>query len=456
MRKVFVVAARDYNAAVRTKTFLIGLLIMPLLMGGSIVLQILLRDVGDDKPRRIAVIDRTSGERVFPALELAMKSLDRVFTGLRSSDLRSLGRYQLERVEPAPDQAEAIARQRYDLSERVRKGELFGVLEIGHDVFVPVEVQVGLLSGEAPKPPEERYAVRVQSNRTGADAFARIAAAVINEVVQESRAREVGLSPDKRRAVQQPVPVLSRGLTRLDPRTGKLEDASDQSRIASFAVPFGFMMLSFAVLMMTATPQMQAVVEEKMQRIAEVLLGSVPPFQLMAGKLLGMTCVSLTIAAVYLGGAYWLAWYYEMAEFVPGEMFAWFLVFQTLATLMYGALFIAVGAACNDMKETQNLMWPVMLLATTPMFLLGPLLQEPNGTVVTAVSFFPFATPMLMLARQAVPPGIPVWQPLVGAVLVLATTVACVWAAGRIFRVGLLLQGKGAGYGQLVRWVFRG
>ena len=63
---------------------------------------------------------------------------------------------------------------------------------------------------------------------------------------------------------------------------------------------------------------------------------------------------------------------------------------------------------------------------------------------------------MLMLARQAVPPGVPVWQPVVGVVIVLLTTVVCVWAAGRIFRVGILMQGKGARVGELARWVFRG
>jgi ABC-2 type transport system permease protein len=83
-------------------------------------------------------------------------------------------------------------------------------------------------------------------------------------------------------------------------------------------------------------------------------------------------------------------------------------------------------------------------------------LQEPNSGIATGLSFFPFATPMLMIARQAGTPGIPTWQPALGAVLVLLTTLACVWAAGRIFRVGLLMQGKGARLGELARWVLRG
>jgi ABC-2 type transport system permease protein len=75
---------------------------------------------------------------------------------------------------------------------------------------------------------------------------------------------------------------------------------------------------------------------------------------------------------------------------------------------------------------------------------------------VVGASFFPFATPTLMVARMATPPGIPAWQPLVGVLGVLATTVVCVYVAGRIFRVGLLMQGKGARLGEMIKWVFRG
>jgi len=200
---------------------------------------------------------------------------------------------------------------------------------------------------------------------------------------------------------------------------------------------------------------MQGVVEEKIQRIAEVLLGSVSPFQLMMGKLLGLVGVSLTMSGVYLGGGYWLAHHYGFARFVPVDLLLWFLLFQALAALMYGALFVAVGAACSDIRETQNLLLPVMLLAMAPMFVLTKVLTEPNGPVSTWMSFFPFATPMLMIVRLAVPP-LPLWQPVVGILVVLATTVLCVWIAGRIFRVGILMQGKGANIGQLVRWVVRG
>jgi ABC-2 type transport system permease protein len=108
------------------------------------------------------------------------------------------------------------------------------------------------------------------------------------------------------------------------------------------------------------------------------------------------------------------------------------------------------------MKEAQSLMWPVMVLAVLPMMVGFVVIKEPNSSFATWASFFPPATPMLMMARQAVPPGIAPWQPVLGMVLVLLATLCCVYAAGRIFRVGILMQGKGAKVGDIVRWVIRG
>ena len=87
-----------------------------------------------------------------------------------------------------------------------------------------------------------------------------------------------------------------------------------------------------------------------------------------------------------------------------------------------------------------------MLLISLPMFVLVPLLQNPAGALGVALSFFPLSAPMVMVMRLTIPPGVPLWQPMVAAVTTLAATVGFVWVAGRIFRVGILMQGKGANY----------
>jgi ABC-2 type transport system permease protein len=442
MRKMFVVAVREYLAAVRTKAFLITLIIMPVLMSGSIFVQWLLRDYHDTKTKRFAIVDRTPDARLYAAIEKTVQNYNEKTLDPTTHQVL-LPRFEIERVAASADSPEALAEQRLELSERVRKGELFGFLDI----------DAAVLQAEKDESAKKEHLIFYRSNRPTNLEFPRLIEKPLLFAIQEIRLEreKVRESHSLLRAILAPIPIDALGLVYRNPANGELQE---ENRIAPVAVPIGFLLLMFTVIMMTATPMMQGVVEEKMQRIAEVLLGSVRPFDLMLGKLLGMTAVSLTITTVYLGGAYWAAWKYGFDNSIPPQLLLWFVIFQALAALMYGSLFIAVGAACTDMKETQNLMWPVMLLAMLPMFLMGSVLQEPNSTVATTISFVPFATPMLMILRQSVPPGVPSWQPLLGVVLVLLTTLLCVWAAGRIFRVGLLMQGKGAKLGEMLRWIF--
>lgn len=449
MHKILVVARREFLAAVRTKTFLITLLIMPLLMGGGIIVQLLLKDFQDVKDRGYAVIDRTPGASILPVIRKAVDRYNEHALYDPESGKQIRPRFVIEEVELADDSAAGLEQLHESLSERVRKADLSGFLEVGSLV-----AQVPAADPASASSPDD-LVLRYQSNRITQQEFRRLVEAAVNEEMQSRRGLAVGIGDATRREVLQPVQLLSKGLYRRN-RAGDLEATSEQSLLAALFVPAGLMMLMFMVVMMVANPLLQGVIEEKMQRIAEVLLGSLRPFELMMGKLLGMTAVSLTISGVYLLGGCWAAWRYGFSEYLPADLLAWFLVYQSLAGLLFGSLFIAIGAACTDMKEAQNLLMPVMLLVCMPLFLLGNLMREPNSPAVTALSFFPFATPLLMIARQSAPPGIPLWQPLVGIVVVLATTVLCVWAAGRIFRVGLLMQGKGARLGEMLRWVFRG
>jgi ABC-2 type transport system permease protein len=444
MRKILVVAGREYFAAVKTKSFVIGVLLMPILMGGGIIAQALLKDQVDPRPKRYAVIDRTPGQQFYPALDQAAQQRNRQFTDPETGQATKAP-YLLELAAVAPDADLSLVR--LALSERVRDGELNGFLEIGPQIVRP--------AGKSAEP-QEPFALRYQTNRPSYFDFPKWAEATLNAAVFAKRADQKGVAPADLAGIVQPVPLLNKGLTKRDPQTGEIRDAPDQNPIVAFLLPGGLVILMFMVVLMGSAPLLQGVMEEKMQRIAEVLLGSVKPFQLMLGKIVGMVGVSLTMAAVYLAGAYWAVRHYGYAEYITPEIIGWFLVFQVLAVFMYGSLFTAVGAACTDMKEAQAMLTPVTIMSMLPLFVWVNIIQEPTSAFATAASLFPPATPMLMVARQAVPPGIPLWQPLLGVALVLATSLLCVYAAGRIFRVGLLMQGKGARFGDLVRWVVRG
>jgi ABC-2 type transport system permease protein len=124
--------------------------------------------------------------------------------------------------------------------------------------------------------------------------------------------------------------------------------------------------------------------------------------------------------------------------------------------VLFGALFVAIGAAVSDLKEAQSMMMPISVLIFSPMFVWMSVIKEPLSTSSTLMSFFPPATPMLMMLRISVAPSLPIWQPLLGIVIVLLSAVVAVFVAGRIFRVGILMQGKGANFSEMLRWAVRG
>ena len=105
------------------------------------------------------------------------------------------------------------------------------------------------------------------------------------------------------------------------------------------------------------------------------------------------------------------------------------------------------------MRDAQSLMTPAMIFIMIPFFCWGIILKNPNSTFATLVSLFPPATPMLMMLRIAVPPGPPWWEVLLGVILCGASIVLCVWAGGKIFRIGILAQGQAPSFARLLSWV---
>jgi len=362
-----------------------------------------------------------------------------VFKGEGENRKKTKPRYLLERAEVSTDDP---ARAAFELSERVRNDELFAFVIVGPDVVNPGEDAV-------------LARVAYHSNSPTYDDIENWVSGVVNQRIRQLRFEAVDLAPDIVEQATRPVPVANLGLVSLDEQ-GRLTEAEETNQMVTFMVPFGMMMLMFMVVMVSASPLVQSVLEEKMQRIAEVLLGSVTPFQLMMGKLLGIVGVSLTIATIYMVGAFYAVHRAGYGQFFPTDLVWWFMLFQASAVLLYGSLFAAIGAAVSDMKEAQNMMTPITLVVIAPMFVWLNVLREPMATSSLVMSLFPPATPMLMILRQAVPPGVPFWQPVLGLVLVGLTTVAAVFVAGRIFRVGILMQGKGANIGEMLRWTLRG
>lgn len=452
MHKIRAIALREYLAAVKAKAFLVTILLMPVLMGSSIGLQVLFQKMDAEKEKKYAVIDRSPDEKMAKALHAAVAAME--IARAKEPELRMVlgGKNSFVTIKPSDPTPEAMARQRYEISQQIEKGMYQGLVEIGPKVL---EIRPGELFVN-PDKVEEDAAIRFQAKGAAAQGFRRILEVLLNQAVQQERFLKKNLSPVDIAQIQQRVTVKVKSLTRVDPKTGAYIDAADETRIVNMIIPGVLIAMMFMVIMIGATPAMHGIIEEKSQRIAEVLLGSVTPFQLMAGKLLGIIGVALTMSVVYLSGGCFLVAYFGYADLLPLHVLVWYVPMLLLALLIFGSLFIAVGAAAADIKDTQTLLMPIMLFACLPMFALGPIMLEPNGPIARVATFFPFATPMILVAREAVPPGVPWWEMLAGVVVVLLTTWLCVWAASRIFRVGILMHGKGPKFADLIRWAIKG
>jgi ABC-2 type transport system permease protein len=438
MRRVLTIARREYLAAVKTKAFLIGLVLAPLLMSGGFIAMALFSDQVDTTDQRVAVVDRSGF--ILPTLLEAAAARNAKEVHHPKTGRKVRPAYLIEPVTPNEADPEG---QRLELSHRVRERSLHAFLEIGPDLLHPT-----------PGSPGSQIHYYAQSGAL--DDLRRWLANPINDELRRRRLAEAGVDASRVPHLFSWAQVESMGLVTQDARTGSITKAERSGEAQALLLPMATQIMLLMLIMMGATPLLQTIMEEKTQRIAEVMLGSVTPFQLMMGKLLGGVAVSLTGSAVYvLGGIATLA-FMALTHFIPYHVLPWFFAYLLGATFLFGALFAAVGSACSDPKDAQMLQIPAMLPLIIPLFLLGPLLKEPHSPMATALSLFPPFTPMLMLLRLSTPAGVPGWQPWAGLLGVILFGALSVWLGGRVFRVGILMQGKPPRLTDLLRWAFRG
>ncbi len=454
MRKIWTIARREYGAMVATKAFLLSITLMPILMFGGILIASRMDKMADVTDKRLMIADGTGGE-LFAALARAAEMRN---TGLAALEAASdagggdgdgdeknerigLSRFVLERnAGDALDDDQRLA-----LSDRVRSGEL--------EAFV--EIPAGILDepkGSAP-PLDVRY-YGPNAMFSGERIWLE---QVVNDTVKAQRFKELDLDPAVVKRATANVPVVGRALVKKlsDGRISGGGEGESQNLTGVF-LPFAFMMLMFMVIMMSAQPLLESVMEEKTGRIGEVLLGSVNSFQLMLGKLLGNVAGSLSVLAIYAGGSYAAAAYKGWQDHVPWDLLPWFLVYQILAVLLFSSIYMSVGAAVTQIKEAQSMVMPVMLLMCIPIFVWLQIVREPNGTIATALSMFPPSAPLVMVVRLASEEVVPMWQVFASLAILVATTAAITYLAARIFRVGMLWQGKTPKLTEMVRWAWSG
>ena len=140
---------------------------------------------------------------------------------------------------------------------------------------------------------------------------------------------------------------------------------------------------------------------------------------------------------------------------IPFHILPWFLVYQTLAVLMFSSLFMAIGASVSQLREAQSLLLPVWMVMLLPMMIWFNVVREPNSTLATVLSFFPPSTPLMMTLRLATGAIIPLWQVVLSLIILIGGTCCGVIAASRIYRIGILWQGKTPKLSEMLSWLIR-
>ncbi len=435
MYKLLVIAHREYAAMVATKAFLFTLIMMPVLMFGGIILMPRLSKLGGGKTQKIIVIDqsgklfasiKSSADARNTAVKQALTQADESTSESSSRNGSGMGEQVdfWEFSELALKDANVDDAQRLELSEQIRRGELYA--------FVEIPATVVDVDAERPMSP-----IRFVSQDAALSSARQWLDATLMNLVRTIRLDQMGIDAGMVAQASAPLQIIPTPPYTAD-ADGNLNAEKPSNALVTLFVPFGIMMLMFMVIFLAAQPMLESGMEEKGQRIAELLLGAVSPTQLMAGKLLGNVCGSLVIFVIYGIGGWLILGANDMSQYIPIALIPWFILFQLLGVLFFSSIFLTVGASISELKEAQSLLLPVWLVLSSPLMVWFAAVRDPNGVVATSLSFFPPATPLMMILRIATGQAIPVWQPPLAALLLLLSTVAVIYLAGRIYRASLL------------------
>jgi ABC-2 type transport system permease protein len=439
--KILTVAKREYLERVRSKLFLVTTFLVPVLLAGVMLVPMYMAMRGGASPniRRIRIIDATGagvGQRIADALKAD--------SALRSGPADTVpGPFVVNVSQAEIKQAEEAA-----MKEVMKPKSLVGYLVIDDTT----------LSGH-----RARYAGRNASTISDVDKLHT----TVRQVVMMHRLEKAGVSKetvDELSKFQVPMPA---------------ERITDRGRGGSGAsglfagVIVGVMLLMSIII--HGQNVMRGVLEEKTTRVAEIVISSIKPEQLLAGKVLGVGGVGLTQIVAWLGLSVYLTTFFApivlkaagagaqvattgvpTASSMMGGLsigiFAVAIVYFLLGFLFYATLFAAAGSMVNSEQEAQQAIVPIMILIMSGWIFLNPVLLNPNSRLAVVLSWLPWASPIIMPIRM----GLTTVSPLsvAGSILcALIGSLGAMWLAARIYRVGMLMYGKKPTMKELGKWI---
>lgn len=421
MDKLLAVIKREYSERVRSRWFLFATLFGPLVMAVLIFLPAWLatRTRPSNEATRIAIVDASGtglGERIVAALP----------PGGDRPEVRIVTPTELVAAESTATR---------DVVEKRRTGYLI--------------VDALTQSGE-----RARYAGRNASTIPDM----RLVEGAVEQAVLGMRFEAAGLDAQRVRTLSQ---------MKLDFRTERLSERGrgDTGRNA-VGLAYTVAMLLYMSIVLYGQAIMMGVIEEKTQRVAEVVVAAVPPDKLLAGKVIGVGAVGLSQQLVWVGSALLFMKFrgpigaalglasgpgFEIPMVSAGTALA-FLAYFLLGYTLFSTMFAAAGSMVSSTQDAQQVATPLTLLIVPSLLLLTPVLMEPSGTLARVVTLVPFTSPILMPVRMSLT-NVSLAEVGGSIALLVATCLGAIWVAARIYRVGVLMYGKKPSIRELAHWV---
>lgn len=453
MNKLAAIIKREYLQRVRTKFFVIMTVLGPLMLVVFTILPGLLFNVKAGGDTRIAIVDQTEGVKLYDSIRNSLLKLEpddeddnqpaiaeaansNAKDRMEQAGKSMTGSFRVEQVKANGRSLDEVKRE---LNARIGREDLDGYLVIPPDILNNSESKTSY------------YGRNVGDVITRGQIEDRL-----NNAVRRQRLIQEGVKDQDVDALSQSVDVATY------PINEKGEEGAEDSG-AGFAMVFVIAFLIYVTVLLYGQVVLGAIIEEKETRIAEILFSSVRPFQIMFGKLIGVSLMALTQLMIWGVAFAALALYAAPAlaaqgfkdinlPHLPPFFFLYFFLFFVLGYFIYATIYALVGSMVTTAQEGGQMAMPVVFLLMAGLYMAFPVIRAPNSSFAFWVSMVPFFAPITMMVR-IISQTPPFWQIALSLVLGFITVVLLLWLAARIYRIGMLMYGKRATIPEVIRWV---
>lgn len=400
-QKLFTVARWEFIEKARTKAFIISILLTPALMLLFGTLPSLLALRGDDNTKKFAFYDETMSLR--EPVQAILSQKYKLKDGKANFDL-------------VPVDAKLMSREAFlkDYSPRVLKGDFTGLFIIPSDV-------------------EKAHKIEYRSDNVGNIRDISVIERAIEKTLTEQAAVSKGIDLAVFKS-------LSQSLETTSLKINKNGDAKESGFLEVFGLAYASVLILFILILGTGQILVRGLVEEKNNRIMEILVSSCSPFELMMGKLIGLSGLGVVQALVWSVFGVGAVIYFGVSLTTLSNL-PLTLLFMLFGYLLYASLLLGLGSLTTTEQEAQQITSYATLLLVIPMTLLTVVLQTPSSTIAKVLSFIPFTAPTIMAMRISIQMP-PVWEIALSLFLLLVATIIVTFFSAKIFRVAILVYGK--------------